>query len=174
MKKKNSISRIVCLQKSTVFTSSLGVCGGLHGGIEWVSGEKDKRSALYSLLAEPCISPTIKQLHSGLLARTDQRRRRPNKNEAISWACRLWLTPNRAWMRSQDFFFFALKALLSVNRCCKQANNNGCIGRFLYFFTSQIIWPQAYCIHCPRFSVHNESHQTVVWVCRSASICFWL
>lgn len=68
---------------------ALWVYGGLHRSIEWVSGEKDKRSALHSLLAGPCISPTIEQLQSGLLARMGRRRRRPNKNEAISQACRL-------------------------------------------------------------------------------------
>lgn len=91
-------------RKALFSPQALRVSVGLQGAVEWVSGE-DKRSALYSLLAGPCISPTIKQLHSGLLARMGQRRR-PNKNEAISWACRLWLTPNRAWMRSQDLFSF--------------------------------------------------------------------
>lgn len=98
-----------------------------------------------------------------------QRRRRPNKNEAISWACRLWLTPNRAWMRSLDLFLFFLHLkLCCLNKGCKQAKNNRCIGRnfqFLFFFTSLIVCGPQCIVFIALTSVCIMSPTRLWWEC---------
>lgn len=87
-----------------------------------------------------------------------------DKNEAISVAHQLWLTPNRACTRSKARF-----ALRSFVVWTKVVNKPITMEPQQIFFCSPLVLCRLlYRFHCPRLSVHNdESHQSVAYMCVS-------